>query len=104
MQCYDKGVTYNYEPDGEFQGTKDSITFRYGAGNMRFAVYRVAQTWNQMYKNNPPFRVSVVDAWLLTDNRPETTSEGRHWIAEDKKFKELRQGIGEADGILRILG
>ena len=67
---------------------------------MRHAVYRVARTWNKIYKDNPPFRVSVVDAWLLTDNRPETTMEGRHWIAEDKKYKAFRKGIGEADGIL----
>jgi hypothetical protein len=52
-----------------------------------------------MYKENPPFRVSVVDAWLLTDHRPETTSEGRHWIAENKKLTLLRNGIGEPDGI-----
>jgi len=30
--------------------------------------------------HDPPFRVSVVDVTSLTDNRPDTSTEGRHWI------------------------
>ena len=41
----------------------------------------------------------MVDAWLLTDNRPETTNEGRHWIDEGKgNFVTKRPLIGEAEG------
>ena len=78
----------------------ESSVYRYGESKVRFAIYSVAKNWNAMYRESPPFRVSVVDAWLLTDHRPETTSEGRHWIAEDDKFRILRNGIGESDGIV----
>jgi hypothetical protein len=64
----------------------------------RHAVYEVARQFHLENVDNPPFKVSVVDAWQLTDNRPETTSEGRHWIAEDSAYREFRNGIGEGDG------
>jgi hypothetical protein len=57
----------------------------------------VAKRWNAQFTEG--FRVSVVDAWLLTDNRPETTNEGRHWIDEGKgNFVTKRPLIGEAEG------
>lgn len=40
-----------------------------------------------------------MDAWMLTDNRPETTSEGRHWVAEDWGWIATRRPyVGEAEG------
>ena len=64
----------------------------------RHAIYEVARKWNQI--GNSTFRVSAVDAWQLTDNRMETTSDGRHWIDEmNGYYSYRRKGIGEAEGI-----
>jgi hypothetical protein len=78
----------------------DSLDFRIGGSVKRHAIFEIARKWNARHKNDPPFKVSVVDAWQLTDNRLETTAEGRHWIAEDGgEFATMRKGIGESEGI-----
>jgi hypothetical protein len=82
-------------PDGP---PKDSIDFRIGGSAKRKAMYFVAHHWNQMHRQNPPFRLSVVDAWDMTDNRPEATSEGRHWVSEDEGAEKIRPFVGETDG------
>lgn len=43
----------------------------------------------------------MVDAWQLTDDRPETTADGRHWVLteENKDVAQFRTGIGEAPGM-----
>lgn len=58
----------------------------------------VARLWNREYRN--AFRLSVVDEWRLTDNRPETTFEGRHWVSEwfSTGNYAYRPLIGEAEG------
>jgi len=67
----------------------------------RHAIYDVGKQWNK--SGNSTFRVSAVDAWQLTDNRMETTSDGRHWIDEmNGYYSYRRKGIGEAEGILRL--
>jgi len=35
--------------------------------------------------HDPPFRVGVVDVTSLTDNRPDTSTEGRHWIVSRRE-------------------
>ena len=44
-------------------------------------------------------RLSVIDAWLLTDSRPETNYDGRHYSGENEDTTPDRPLIGEADGI-----
>jgi hypothetical protein len=43
----------------------------------------------------------VVDAWQLTDDRPETTADGRHWVLteENKDVAQFRTRIGAAPGL-----
>jgi len=62
-------------------------------------VWDVAKKWNQIHENDLPFRTSVVDVWQLTDNRPETSSEGRHWVYERTGDASLsaRPLMGEAE-------
>jgi hypothetical protein len=88
---------YSKEGDG-VKPPDDSLDFRLGGSKKRQAIYQTARVWNNLHRENPPFRVSVVDAWKLTDNRPETTYEGRHWIAEGKKICP-RKSVGETEGI-----
>ena len=75
----------------------DTLDFRLGGSMKRHAIHDVAKKWNQ--EGNSTFRVSAVDAWQLTDNRMETTSDGRHWIDESGYHSQRRKGIGEAEGI-----
>jgi len=58
-----------------------------------------------MHQNSSPFRVSVVDSWALTDNRPETVFEGRHWLNEYEHRDKERQRplLGEASGSFPVL-
>ena len=65
----------------------------------RHTITKVAKDWNKMHGTDAPFKVSVVDVWLLTDNRPETTTEGRHWVLEGPYPITWRKGIGTAVGI-----
>jgi len=52
-----------------------------------------------MHLGKEPFRLSVIDAWMLTDNRPETTGDGFHWVAEFRTdLLNQRPRIGEAEG------
>lgn len=77
---------------------------RIGGAIKRHGIYNVAREWNLLHQSNPPFRVSVVDGWRLTDNRPETTVEGLHWITEAQGDKRpLRPMVGEAIGISFVL-
>jgi len=64
----------------------------------RLGIIELAKRWN---KEHDGFRVSVVDAWLLTDSRPETTSDGRHYTAAEDQpwYGPQRPLMGEADGI-----
>ena len=42
----------------------------------------------------------MVDAWKLTDNRPETSFEGRHWVIDQIDDRASRRPlIGEAEGM-----
>ena len=41
----------------------------------------------------------MIDAWFLTDPRPETTFDGRHYSGESEDVIEDRPLMGEADGI-----
>jgi hypothetical protein len=75
------------------------VDSRFGNAYKRHAIYDVARTWNQEHIGKSPFRVSVVDGWQLTDNRPETSSDGGHWIAEGSNHLTFRKGIGECDGM-----
>jgi hypothetical protein len=61
----------------------------------RHALQEVALLWNHFYENSP-FRVSAIDAWQLTDNRPETTAHERYQVTEDPE--ELGLYINEAEG------
>ena len=45
-------------------------------------------------------RVSVVDAWEITDPRPETTSDGRHYSSDNPNIGQQRPYVGEADGTI----
>jgi hypothetical protein len=76
------------------------LDFRYGGAKKRFAVFDVARRWNRLHHTDEAtsFRLSAVDAWFLTDNRPETTSDGRHYTLE-RAGNDKRPLIGEADGI-----
>ena len=58
----------------------------------------VATQWKEMHKDNLPFRTAV-DARQLTDNRPETSSERRHWACEKSKDAslEMKPLTGEAE-------
>jgi hypothetical protein len=63
----------------------------------------MAKEWNRVHQAQPPFRLSVVDAWQLTDHRPETTTDGRHWISESlTQFWDKRSRIGEAEGTYQL--
>jgi hypothetical protein len=48
------------------------------------------------------FKVSCVDAFWLTDARPESTSDGRHYSAEGEGWRSQRPLIGEADCITSL--
>ena len=75
------------------------LDLRWATSLSRSYVFKTARAWNKAHKANPPFRLSVIDGWQLTDNRPETSSEGRHWISEDVgELDTFRKGIGEPDG------
>lgn len=83
----------------KFPGTRppeDSLDFRLGGARKRHVLYEFAKKWNRMHTN---FRVSVVDAWSLTDNFPESTSDGRHWVSEGGKYRDHRSRQGEAEGM-----
>jgi hypothetical protein len=100
VMCYGEyNFMYSKEGDG-IAPPYDSLDFRMGGSKKRHAIYDLARVWNKAHLDHPPFRVSAVDAWQLTDNRMETTYDGRHWIAEGKKWAP-RKGIGEAEGISR---
>ena len=76
--------------------TADSLNYRLGSYLKRQAIYEVARRWNL----KKSFRVSVVDAWKLTDNRPETSFEGRHWVIDQIDDRASRRPlIGEAEGM-----
>ena len=71
---------------------------------MRDRIFDLARKWNRITLDNPDmFRLSVVDAWKVTDDRPETVYDGRHWIVEEHydryRVSEFRPLIGEAEGI-----
>jgi hypothetical protein len=68
----------------------------------RHGVIELAKRWNEQHKDG--FRVSVVDAWQLTDGRPETTSDGRHYSPPDEKPYDAaeRPLMGEADGTSQV--
>ena len=90
----------NWIYTGKFPGTpppEDSLDFRIGGARKRHAIYEVAKMWNAKH-SAPKFRVSVVDAWSLTDNFPESTSDGRHWVSEGRKFWDQRSLQGQAEG------
>lgn len=91
MDCHGKDWDPNFErPD-------DSLDFRYGGAKQRRAVFEIARSWIQQNPESS-FRLSVIDAWLLTDSRPETTSDGRHYSADIEDVVEDRPLMGEADG------
>lgn len=46
-----------------------------------------------------PFKLSVVDAFAMTDARPESTSDGTHWVEENEKSYLIRPTVGECEGI-----
>jgi hypothetical protein len=77
----------------------ESLDFRFGGNIKRHAVIDVAEKWNEEHEEG--FRVSVVDAWWLTDSRPETTSDGRHYSSPEEKpwYAAERPLMGEADGM-----
>ena len=87
----------SYESEVSQWAPQDSYEFRLGGSLKRHVIFDIARQWNRVNQEDPPFRVSVADAWLLTDNRPETTSEGRHWVGEGETFAKIR-GIGEPAG------
>jgi hypothetical protein len=74
---------------------------RQGGARKRHKIFEIARRWNREHRERgyEPFRVSVVDAWMMTDNRPETTSDGRHWVPEGGNPWPQRPRIGEAEGI-----
>lgn len=74
----------------------DTLDYRHGASKKRHVAYQVAKEWNKQHPET--FKVSIVDAFAYTDNRPETTSDGRHWIAEDIWTSKRRPLVGEAEG------
>jgi hypothetical protein len=75
----------------------DSLDFRIGGAVKRHAVFDVAKSWNAVHDS---FRLSVVDAWFLTDSRPETSFDGRHWSEDENPARNERPLMGEADGFL----
>lgn len=99
MQCYGEyNIVYSEKADG-VAPPEDSLDFRIGGAKKRHAIYEVARRWNRQFSQSPPFKVSAIDVWQLTDNRPETTNDGRHWIDEGRgDFVRIRPGIGEAEG------
>jgi hypothetical protein len=98
VHCYDGKTPYQYNNTQISQVPRESISFRYGAEKARHTITNVAKDWSRERAENPPFRVSVVDAWLLTDNRPETTTEGRHWVVEGPSTIKWRAGFGTTVG------
>jgi hypothetical protein len=100
VNCFgDKHFMYENQKDQFPDGPpRDSVDFRIGGCEKRKAMFFVAHHWNQMHKDNPPFKLSVIDAWEYTDNRPEATSEGRHWVSEDEGAQSIRPHVGETDG------
>lgn len=88
----------DYNPD--HTPPDDSLDFRFGASRKRWAIYDLAKTWNE----GTGVRVSVVDAWEITDPRPETTSDGRHYSSDNPKIGEQRRYVGEADGKIGKFG
>lgn len=74
----------------------DSLDFRIGVSKKRQVAYQAASEWN---RKNQPFKLSVVDAFAMTDARPETTNDGTHWVEEHEKSHLIRPTVGEAEGI-----
>ena len=87
MDCRGKDWNPTFEPPD------DSLDFRYGGAKQRHAIFEIGRQWT-----DSAFRVSVIDAWLLTDPRPETTFDGRHYSGESEDALEDRPLMGEADG------
>ena len=88
--------------DDKFPGKTappDSLDFRIGGDKKRSMVYDIVKKWNRLHPEG--FRVSVVDVWMLTDNFPESTFDGRHWAEEDSETLGRRPHVGQADGISR---
>jgi hypothetical protein len=87
----------DWDPNSELPD--DSLDFRYGGAKQRSAVFEIGRKWIQQ-NTESQFRLSVIDAWLLTDSRPETTSDGRHYSGEndDTQLLQDRPLMGEADG------
>jgi hypothetical protein len=81
---------YNLQPYG--------LDSRLGGSRKRHVIFNLARNWNRIHLGEEPFRLSVIDAWMLTDNRPETTSDGLHWVVENKNTWDQRPKIGEAEG------
>ena len=94
-----------------------TMDHRIGASHKRNIIYQVVSTWNREHPGNQQqpgnqesgdpnqrnsFKVSVVDSFGLTDARPETTRDGRHWALEMEEIKLLRPLLGEAEGICQM--
>jgi hypothetical protein len=93
IQCYSERI-FEYPTEGISEPTSRDL--RFAGSRSRSWVFKLARQWNQ---GGSPFRLSIIDGWILTDNRPETSSEGRHWISEDSgELDHYRHGIGEPDG------
>jgi len=101
VQCYGEYNIVYSDSHPDTPAPVDSLDFRLGGSQKRHAIHEVAREWNtaQLASGNATFRVSAVDAWQLTDQRMETTSDGRHWIDEmNGYYSYRRRGIGEAEG------
>jgi hypothetical protein len=85
----------DFNPDNETPD--DSLDFRYGGSQKRHAIFEAAKRWNREHSGDIPFLVSAIDAWFLTDSRPETSADGRHWSEERTPAWDDRPSIGEAD-------
>jgi len=74
---------------------------RIGGAIKSLVVFELARAWNNLFKANSPFRLSVVDAFQLTGDRMETTADGSHWVDEGQFENRLdrRKGVGEPDGM-----
>ena len=80
-----------------------TMDHRIGASRKGNILYQVVSTWNREHAETggASFKVSVIDTFGLTDARPETTRDGRHWAAEMDDIKLLRPLLGEAEGFVR---
>ena len=93
----------------------EDVGSRHGGALKSRVLFDFARAWNEDHKHDPPFRLSVVDGFVLTGDRMETTSDGAHWVNEeegredDKTWSQWkawletgkpshRKGVGEADG------